>query len=528
MAAYVHILRFPDDILQEILESLEGESLLTCRVTCRRLDTLISDSVRLQYKIELLACGMVDGSQTLDAAEKLKRLRLYDAAWRSLEWTGHTTLPHLEDRWFPPSMAAAGALVFHSADTFPNDPRSLLQQVSSKLRGIPEQHLMFPVAVGHNALLDNAQDLLVFAPKLSPQSGLCRCHLRTLSTGEAHPLGTLLDPCSVMGSRNLIEICGDHILEAVCTYRDFFYYQIVWNWKTGRIELTLSDDPSHRSVLQYTRFLDSTHIFIVEAKFDSPACIQVYAFGHAPLELGGAAHDVAATPSHSFLLPELSPRAPGMVQPSLAHGCSHSSADASCFHSDFAERLLSLRLSWPGTGLEDPTFIFIDIPLKTLRSYIAAHPTRASHAIPWGEWGQRTRVARGYARLGDWEPFTYGMRRIEVQRSDNGEGLMLHVLDYHAGRVGRALARQRHGAEGAEDVEVIVSPSDASADGMVDGLRTTLPCLVKHLSVPPEVSRRMTNANTQAFNAYLCEDGLIFVEQDASGGFVTRAWEYTF
>ncbi|KAI0063911.1 hypothetical protein BV25DRAFT_372060 [Artomyces pyxidatus] len=167
MAAYLIILRFPEDILLEILTNLDSRSLLICRTTCRRLNRIVSDSVLLQYRIELAACGMVDGRQTLDVAEKLRRLRLYNAAWNEVEWTGHTALPHLAN-YQPPSMASAGALVFHSATTSHNRSLTALQHVSSKLRCIHEQHIVFPVDVGFNSLIDPSQDLLAYAPRPDP------------------------------------------------------------------------------------------------------------------------------------------------------------------------------------------------------------------------------------------------------------------------------------------------------------------------------------------------------------------------
>ncbi|KAI0063934.1 hypothetical protein BV25DRAFT_374031 [Artomyces pyxidatus] len=175
MTARGHILRFPDDIILEILANLEGKSLLTCSTTCHRLYTLISESVLLQYKIELAACGEVDGSPLLDVAEEMRRLRLYDAAWRRLEWTGHTGLLHLADR-HPPSMAAAGALAFYSTTVSHHQSLTILQHVSSKLRGVHEQHVVTPVGVGYNSLIDPSQDLLAYMPRPNPPSAPRLCH----------------------------------------------------------------------------------------------------------------------------------------------------------------------------------------------------------------------------------------------------------------------------------------------------------------------------------------------------------------
>lgn len=107
-----------------------------------------------------MACGMVDGGQALLVAEKLRRLRLYDAAWRNLEWTDHATLPHLADSE-PLLMAVADSLVFQLSP-LQHDSWTALQRVSSKLRGVQAQHTNFPECIGYDSMLDPSQDLMAY------------------------------------------------------------------------------------------------------------------------------------------------------------------------------------------------------------------------------------------------------------------------------------------------------------------------------------------------------------------------------
>ncbi|KAI0055776.1 hypothetical protein BV25DRAFT_1722855 [Artomyces pyxidatus] len=110
----IRMLSLPNEILLRILENLEYKDVLTCRETCRTMDSMITTFVPLQYTIELAACGMLDGEggpHTLDVHERLKLLKLYDEAWRKLHWTEYSDLNHLVGRIPPPQRCwdSAGA-----------------------------------------------------------------------------------------------------------------------------------------------------------------------------------------------------------------------------------------------------------------------------------------------------------------------------------------------------------------------------------------------------------------------------------
>ncbi|KAI0061465.1 hypothetical protein BV25DRAFT_1916834 [Artomyces pyxidatus] len=66
----------PEELLLKILKSLEYSSVLNSAVTCRRLNTIIVNSIALQYKVQLAACGMRDGADSdLSLPERLERLK---------------------------------------------------------------------------------------------------------------------------------------------------------------------------------------------------------------------------------------------------------------------------------------------------------------------------------------------------------------------------------------------------------------------------------------------------------------------
>ncbi|KAI0063943.1 hypothetical protein BV25DRAFT_1914990 [Artomyces pyxidatus] len=534
------ILNLKDDDLLEILENLDYKSLLACQMSCRRLKTLVAESISLQYTIELAACGMVDGprgSSTLDVTERLRRLRLYDAAWRHLEWTGHTALPHLVDH-LPPLMASRGALLFQTgdvdddeSDVDDDEPKDLLQQISSELRGVKERSIFFPVRTGYNVLLDPSQDLLTSAPVSSHPPPLPhRCQLLSLFTGEAHPLSSALDPCADIGERTLIEICGDHILEAIQPNPDLAnwdYY--VWNWKTGHIVLTTPSTTYNSSMRQHARFLDNNRILVLETgewHEGKVGCIHVLSIPSTPPG-NIPQRPIHAEPSgHAFMLPKFVQEDPGPLTVFLAYGCPHSESNSGYFHSDPDERLLSIRVdnSWYPRASEGPDHVFIDIPLQTFRSYIATHPLSGdSLTVPWDEWRHGARVTRHDSRpwMGHSDLVsTSGMRRINLRRSGEGSTAVLELLDYHPRRVARAIARQRDGSG-----EVLFH-SDKIEGEVYDDLQTALPCLVKQIPLPDKLVQQ--SDDEWVISGCLCEDGIIFMTMGPISGSIAMAWEYSF
>ncbi|KAI0063933.1 hypothetical protein BV25DRAFT_1914982 [Artomyces pyxidatus] len=531
----VHVLRSPDDAVLEILENLEYKSLLACQTTCRRLRALVAASVSLQYKIELAACGMVDGprgSQTLDVTERLRRLRLYDTAWRQLAWTGRSALPYLVGR-YPPPTSGGPSLFFTYGHDVDIEVEAILH-ISSELRGVKERHISFPVHTSHNMLLDPSQDLLAIAPTSTFPVLPHRCQLLSLSTGEAHFLASILDPCANIGERTLIEIRGDLILEGIRPdpeSSDWDYY--VWNWRTGDMVSTMPSLTHNGSMCNHARFLDNNHILVLgtaEWYEGRPSCIRVIPIAASPLRNVPILADGAYPPGHIFILPMFMQESTGTQTVYHADSSPHSASNSGCFHSDPDERLLSIRVytRWYSHASEGLDSLTIDMPLETFRSYIATHPlTGDSVTVPWDEWRQGTRVTRHDKTL--WACYidyvlTSGMRRINIRKLAPKELPIVEMLDYHPRRVARAIARRRNG--GGES-ETVLFRSDEFDGEVYDDLQTALPCVLKQIPLPDELAQGWDDQ--RMVECCLCEDGVIFMEISPTiDDCITSAWEYRF
>ena len=127
--------------------------------TSRRLHSIISGSLLLQYHICLAASGMRDGPLTdATTAERMAALREYTDAWRDLSWSAYdkidipgTVMPQFSD----------GVAVYLSEDR-----RELtVLQLPSKLRRLAAHRwtLKFDFMIAR-FVLDATQDLLALVP----------------------------------------------------------------------------------------------------------------------------------------------------------------------------------------------------------------------------------------------------------------------------------------------------------------------------------------------------------------------------
>ncbi|KAI0061515.1 hypothetical protein BV25DRAFT_1916874 [Artomyces pyxidatus] len=498
------------DILLEILEMLQGRDTLACYATCCCLRTLIKHSLPSQYAIELFACGMLDGPDSLPTLERLERLHRHTAAWEKLLWTGRVPLPHLVGVRRP--SGASGAMLLLPGEAPFETPAARLrmhvQQVPSELSGISERHYIVPsnLVVGGNykVFLDMSQGLIasqeleyfsVF-PKLCPlavdRRGPCRRPVR--------------DP-GPMEISSIHDMRGDFLLETVhdCTA----YTPISRNWKTGFIAATgismARDGPFC--------FLNERHALSAmpsKPKDSQAACLRVTSL--SPVDPDH--NSVLEQPSlYVFELPESLQNCVTLVHMQTS---ALETAPRGYFYPDPdpADRLISISLS-----LHHRKRIIIDTLARTLLRCMAARPAGPGELhvrIPWEAWG--THGARLTADISWVREFALsGARRAFIRYPPAPDGAVtLTVLDYHPRRVARAIARGSatvlHGAEiGEEDTGAGAGP-----------LRTVLPCIAT--DVP--VSDVQALAGDGEVVAWLCDNGALLAKYDDDRD-IGHAWAYT-
>ncbi|KAI0061505.1 hypothetical protein BV25DRAFT_763213 [Artomyces pyxidatus] len=513
-----HSLPFlPNEILLRILEMLGCRDILACHATCSRMRVLITDSIALQYSIELSACGMIDGRQdphTLPIQERLDRIRRYTAAWETLLWTSRLALPHLVGLESPISVSGDVFLLPPSVVGAIADSVTgvQVQQIPSELRAIKEDHQIHSIPVlaltGNGKIrLDAAQELIVFRERnfIGGQT-VTRTHVHSLLTGEAHPLAFAHGVMETMDPGLAFEdMCGDLLLEAIASDVGGICTPIVRNWKTGLVEAKGTVMIKHR----YMAFLDKQHIISVTGGTYLalyPTCLQV-----TSLVSVDTTPTLAESRSYSFALPEF-------LQHKLLHihtqisNLEHIPPPHGCFYPDPADRLISVAINSSGKRF------VIDIPVRTFKTYISSHPGGAAAIIPWDAWGTHG------ARMVHVSPFDTGRwtlsgsRRMTFRRALEPDGPnMLTLLDYSPRRVARAVARGTatvlHGAE----VGTVYTGPECGP------LRTLLPCIVTEVPLPDIMGEWGEGVES----AWLCENGVLFLKCDAVSHRILDACAYT-
>ncbi|KAI0066346.1 hypothetical protein BV25DRAFT_1529125 [Artomyces pyxidatus] len=498
----------PNDILLEILESLDWRDLIACRRTCHRLDTLAGTAVPLQYTIELAACGMLDGERglhTLPIRERLDRLKLHQDAWLNLTWTKNNDLAHLLGRTYSASVTGL-ALAFPSR----LDSTLLLQTVPSFLRGIDEDHKILNGPTGIPVQLDLSQDLWISMDIPPDDTSDITCYLKSISTGDAHS-SAHNEGCMRFSRRWAgVDCCGNYILLSRHGV-DFTSTVLVHNWKTGIVESEKREYWSIGTEEYLSRngwFLDESYILLDMDRLTSDAT------GPRTFQSSSAGCLVVVpispsdTRSYRFFLPDffqdiywahrIIPRCTGgFVQ--------------GCFYDDPADRLLSLRPSLR-TSSSGPQFV-IDIPVRTFTAYIQAHPGDAGApvVVPWEEWGPRgTRITLETATGPAFSPRTsvHGMRRLSVRADSRSSGTVT-VLDYHPRRVARALAR---------------GDAKVTHGGTVGNVVTLLPCIETTVPLPEGPAHSLAG---HMLGVWLCENGVLLVESLLRDKTITNAWAYS-
>jgi len=131
---------------------------------CRHIHDIISNSVALQYKIELFAQGMHDNAQIQDGAntaDLLAMLTTYGDALKELAWTNYETID-LTDASIHTRYVSDGILVLPSRERKITGTWLDVYQLPSALRGVPARQwtLKFEFSVT-SFTVDVASDLLV-------------------------------------------------------------------------------------------------------------------------------------------------------------------------------------------------------------------------------------------------------------------------------------------------------------------------------------------------------------------------------
>ena len=452
--------------------------------TCRWVHDIVSRSISLQYLLELAANGMQHGSRSHSLGKKqcLEMLAAHEAAWRTLLWTGSTSVDTLVG-WGEPVAVSGNTLCFCTDSGMPHK-ELLMLRAPSKLRNVVGK--TWRIQLSHDAqdvCIDVAQDLLICrwcvnSICIPPSSSSPPLHSRfksfrvcSLSLGRSHPLAQhvgVINATSTWQYRiGSMRVCGDNFAVAC----EQGLYISVWNWKSGehisdfvrsviqmKWHLPYADCEPKMALLQTPvfTFLDEHHILFPGWTGD---CIYVY--------------DVRAMPpintkrtkmkgTHCFEIPisqlwghELEPVCSIALDcNSLTKGVDSEMAESGLFRTNPHDRVVSLRIvaELNPTSMRDANWSHdyreIHAHAQTLLRWTQTHPAPpdACFFIPWSAWGpDAARVVPPH--VGDNHSDVVNMSRSQSRFSSCGMRIVsapsvrsdgitsVTVTDYHPARV---------------------------------------------------------------------------------------------
>jgi hypothetical protein len=180
MTISLNLFALSEEIILKILEDADYSAILACKrvrfviacyfmppvtfwgQTCRWVYDIISRSISLRYILELAANGMQRGScsPSLGKMQCLEMLAAYETAWRTLLWTGSTSVDTLIG-WGEPVSVSGNVICFLSNSRMPRK-ELLLLRAPSKLRNVVGK--TWRIQLPHDTedvCIDATQDLLI-------------------------------------------------------------------------------------------------------------------------------------------------------------------------------------------------------------------------------------------------------------------------------------------------------------------------------------------------------------------------------
>ncbi|KAI0257677.1 hypothetical protein BJV78DRAFT_1164288 [Lactifluus subvellereus] len=395
----------PIELTIQVLEALDPLSLVNCRRTSRLFKSLIDETTTLQYRIALYASGMVDGPPgQLSSLERLNLLRSYEASWKNVDWSEHTSIPLPGGIW-----ELYGNVWAHGR----GDNGINCIQLPSRLRGISMRQwtLEFDFTL-RDFGMDPSQDLLVTIEMRHPQP--CQIGLHTLSTGEKHPLArniaTLEYTRIVLEDAHIssysIRVSGDYVGILFASHEDENEL-VVWNWKTGARCLVI---PS-ADMLSFT-FLG--HKFVLASTLKPPHLV----YRQPALLLYSLDQRLVRNKDHAdtHLLCFL-------FRSYWSHSIIHLTSDPSPewspsprlqvpFQIAGDDQIVALHRQHNWASFRGETFL---MPASTLLEHVKDTPIEGEgRDIEWESWGPRccNEYVPSHGRWTVWPCFVFGMRYV--------------------------------------------------------------------------------------------------------------------
>ncbi|KAG2049910.1 hypothetical protein BDR06DRAFT_918460 [Suillus hirtellus] len=503
----------PSEVIRQTLSNLDWRTLLTLRLVCKFLCSMVDKSPPAQYLIELAISGLEDNkrSSQLTTASRLALLKERNTHWNTLQWVESRDLPLLQDddEWqFCGGVLAQSNLL----------GTMRLYQLPSQYRNIPARSWRIPILSNtEDFTMDPAQDLLVLVEKpiLIPAHNntksymWIRIHPRSLTTGHAHPSAVkVIDYRLYMQSAKLemelsIQTCTK-FLAILFIVEDNTSELTLWNWQTGESILRSSSLEIATfafltpQLLLVGTVMDETgvtepRLFVLDISKPSTKkvaltndCVCVFGFPSFDFVVSPVTILIRSDPS-----PGCKPNSEAHVPFSIAHG-----------------QRLFLITTWVEEKQETVSYDLFVPENVLLSSVMALPPQTRRHVINWNEWGPTgTRFLKSPPHPHVWTGNVFGSKFVSFVTDTAGRSSQtLQIWDFNQLAIKRAAALgfEKENTRLVNDTTVIKDKAFARR------VRTSLPYTITTRTLPPPRSP----GEPTFTNAMLDEDTIVLVNCD--------------
>ncbi|KAG8908516.1 blue light receptor [Tulasnella sp. 403] len=484
------------------------------RQTCKFLRQMIQESALLQYHMALHMAGYIDGPSAakLSTAERLRRLRMHQEAWKDIKWRQADTF-NIDGRSGVYELYG-GVYATGIAPDRPRHTRGFeFVEFPSLLRNQSRGHTWKIGDVGFDIKdfgMDPDMDLLILMERVPPRTPTqrnppCSVHLLSLrdESGRDHPNADVpilrYQPTKWHRSYSYwVQVVGDLLailFRIESETLDIFGFQpddpdemVIWEWKTGR----------HRATIRFQGVTTSSFSFLSREIILVPCAISarhpvlrlyrlqdsggaecVAQFGLPPLQRMSLATDMvcrgdpapwAREPRNPFNRKATRGSEPGEDEFEIkwpAHGTAPFAP-----HPQSRLIVLSIRVmvAVPAMGAEEGMIL----ETRSFTLFFKAQPlidawmTRAGTGapdsgpipVPWKEWGPSQTRLLMEATDTACVCYVYGLRYCRLLLDENND-VQLRVMDFNDTEFGPYPTE----ANNQNKANISGEPSTTSLDG---------------------------------------------------------------
>ncbi|KAG1717929.1 uncharacterized protein EDB91DRAFT_1305162 [Suillus paluster] len=419
----------PNELIALFLDELDVVSLLRCKEVCRLFNSVIATNVQLLYKIELFFGRFENGRHcNLDTVSRLRACRQYQQAWNNLSFPDSRFVSMQEGH----AWELSGGVLCQAM-------RSGLSclQLPCKIKDIPEREWSindFGFEI-RDFTIDTSQDLIVAVEPVGIIPNLsCKIHMRTLMTGEHHPMSSVPFVTHTPSSeheelRFLIQVCGSRVAVLFQELADEPTCELViWDWKSGQQKLFIRD-----ADLKSFSFVTENLVLVGIVESDeAPPRLDVLSidnFSGAMVQY----QDVNYICGLEY--PKMKANVIDMlIRSEPTPGWSPSQSLRIPFFFARSDRIftITMRVSPDSNSTEESTVLIV--PLSTIMAQIELTHNTPKRLVPWRKWGPNGShmLLRNPSEV--WVCYVYGMKFIQLLRWQKGTRARVYDFNKYAAR----------------------------------------------------------------------------------------------